>query len=142
MESKKVLHEVCTTIFERTPLSIPALFPTFIPLQDPRQLLTARRLQQVYEDVCTFVGLTPGEPSSPKGRGLTLVHAAEMAPVRRGWFSGLFGGDSTLDTQPARPPPVGLYMYGGVGVGKTMLMDLFASVSPPEFQVHRIHLFR
>lgn len=30
--------------------------------------------------------------------------------------------------------PRGLYMYGGVGTGKTMLMDLFAESAPPEFQ--------
>ena len=29
----------------------------------------------------------------------------------------------------------GLYMYGGVGVGKTMLMDLLAHSAPPNFQV-------
>ena len=29
----------------------------------------------------------------------------------------------------------GLYMHGGVGVGKTMLMDLLASSAPQEFQV-------
>lgn len=29
----------------------------------------------------------------------------------------------------------GLYMYGGVGVGKTMLMDLFVVSSAPEFRV-------
>ena len=29
----------------------------------------------------------------------------------------------------------GLYMYGGVGVGKTMLMDLLAHSAPYQFQV-------
>lgn len=29
----------------------------------------------------------------------------------------------------------GLYMFGGVGVGKTMLMDLFVFSSAPEFRV-------
>ncbi len=33
--------------------------------------------------------------------------------------------------------PRGLYMHGGVGVGKTMLMDLLASSAPQEFQVCR-----
>ena len=31
--------------------------------------------------------------------------------------------------------PQGLYIYGGVGTGKTMLMDLLAESAPPEFQV-------
>lgn len=101
-------------------------------------MLTARRLQKVFDDVCEYVGIPTGEPASPKGRGLTLVHAAETAPVRRGWFSGLFAAGGAAERPPV-PAPRGLYMYGGVGVGKTMLMDLFASVAPPEFQLQRIH---
>lgn len=34
-----------------------------------------------------------------------------------------------------RPSIKGLYMYGGVGCGKTMLMDLLVAAAPPEFQV-------
>ena len=30
--------------------------------------------------------------------------------------------------------PRGIYMWGGVGTGKTMLMDLLAESAPPEFQ--------
>lgn len=41
-----------------------------------------------------------------------------------------------LGGQAEKPKvPKGLYIYGGVGTGKTMLMDLFAEVAPPEFQV-------
>lgn len=35
----------------------------------------------------------------------------------------------------------GLYLYGGVGCGKTMLMDLFVQAAPPEFQVRRLFRF-
>ena len=56
-----------------------------------------------------------------------------------GWFSGLFGGGGKgreESTAAAAAPAVqGLYMYGGVGVGKTMLMDLLAKEAPPYFQV-------
>lgn len=37
----------------------------------------------------------------------------------------------TCGSQPVQ----GLYMYGGVGVGKTMLMDLFVFSATPEFRV-------
>ena len=33
--------------------------------------------------------------------------------------------------------PKGLYMYGGVGVGKTMLMDLLVKSAPSQFQACR-----
>lgn len=58
-----------------------------------------------------------------------------------GWFSGLFGGGGKRreeSTAAAAAPAVqGLYMYGGVGVGKTMLMDLLVKEAPPYFQVGR-----
>ena len=34
-----------------------------------------------------------------------------------------------------KPKLQGLYMWGGVGVGKTMLMDLLAHSAPRSFQV-------
>lgn len=44
----------------------------------------------------------------------------EANPVRK---TGLFGG---LFAKPA-PPPKGMYLWGGVGRGKSMLMDLFVN---------------
>lgn len=119
--------------------------PTRMPwLQDARQALTARKLQRVFEDVWDFLGLDPGR-SNRRGRGLTLVHAAEPASAKpRGWLSGLFGGGSHAAAAPqlaARPTPRGLYMYGGVGVGKTMLMDLLVQSAPPEFQASIMRAF-
>ena len=41
-------------------------------------------------------------------------------------------------SKPAAPDmPLGLYMYGGVGVGKTMLMDLLVKCAPSQFQACR-----
>jgi cell division protein ZapE len=63
-----------------------------------------------------------------------LARMLEAPPARPGFFSRLFGA--------APPPPRGLYLWGGVGRGKSMLMDLFfAHVRvPPARRVH-FHLF-
>ena len=34
-----------------------------------------------------------------------------------------------------QPAPKGLYMFGGVGTGKTMLMDLLVESAPTTFKV-------
>ena len=63
-----------------------------------------------------------------------LAHLAaglERPPQKKGLLGKLFGGDSA-------PPPKGLYLWGGVGRGKSMLMDLFyahVGISPRK----RIH---
>ncbi len=64
---------------------------------------------------------------------LERVRAGLEAPVKK---SGLFG----LFTKP--PEPVrGLYLWGGVGRGKSMLMDLFCdAVAAPKRRVH-FHAF-
>lgn len=54
------------------------------------------------------------------------AHAAR----RIGLFAGLFA-------RPV-PPPKGLYLWGGVGRGKSMLMDLFAEATQIE-QKRRVH---
>ncbi|XP_062195550.1 uncharacterized protein LOC133898814 [Phragmites australis] len=47
---------------------------------------------------------------------------------------------SRLITQPSTYAPVkGLYLYGGVGTGKTMLMDLFYEQLPANWRKKRIH---
>jgi hypothetical protein len=58
-------------------------------------------------------------------------------PNRLTGLSTLLQSSSGLAPQPGLPAPAvqGLYMYGGVGCGKTMLMDLFVKAAPPEFQV-------
>ena len=54
---------------------------------------------------------------------LDRIHAALLAPDRRGLFERLFGADGP-------PAPHGLYLWGGVGRGKTFLIDLFYDALP------------
>ncbi len=52
----------------------------------------------------------------------------------------LDGGSSSNERgQPA--PPKGLYMHGGVGTGKTMLMDLLVGSAPPDFKVGNLMIY-
>jgi len=85
-------------------------------------------------------------PPIPRRSGMTLFEAMDESPPPQprggggggGWLSSLFGGGggdgeggapspSSPSSFTAAPPgvPRGLYMHGGVGTGKTMLMDLF-----------------
>eukprot|EP00887_Chlorella_sp_A99_P004178 scaffold23.g4178.t1 len=107
---------------------------------DPRQEATITELQRVYEDL-----QERQEATSPRAAsGLTLLDAApKAAGSGRSWFSGLFGGgggaaaESTAAAGAANSVR-GLYMYGGVGVGKTFLMDLLAN-NPPDVELQRTH---
>jgi cell division protein ZapE len=68
---------------------------------DPVQERVVARLQAVYDQL-----------------------AAAGAPEKRGFFARLLGG-----SKPAAGPP-GLYIWGPVGRGKSMLMDLFFHDAP------------
>ncbi len=65
----------------------------------------------------------------------TIRTTLETAPPRRrGLLSGLF-------SKP-EPPPKGLYLWGGVGRGKSMLMDLFTgAVDIPQKRRVHFHAF-
>ncbi|MEN1928718.1 cell division protein ZapE [Luteimonas sp. MJ250] len=53
---------------------------------------------------------------------LDRVHEAVAGTPRRGWLARTFGG--------GEPAPQGLYLWGGVGRGKTFMVDLFYAGLP------------
>ncbi|KAF8812204.1 AFG1-like ATPase [Phlegmacium glaucopus] len=55
-------------------------------------------------------------------------------------LSRLFNRDSPIPVSPPESAPKGLYLYGDVGTGKTMLMDLFYETLPPSIKrKRRVH---
>lgn len=67
---------------------------------------------------------------------------ADLQPAPRSLFGSLFGGSKKTGVSLEIPEelPKGLYMYGDVGSGKTMLMDLFYDTAPPNItHKTRIH---
>ncbi len=67
---------------------------------------------------------------------LQLLHRRlrHHQPGDRGWRH-------RLGLAKPAPPPLGLYIFGGVGRGKTMVMDLFHDAAPTE-SVRRTHFHR
>ncbi len=93
-------------------------------------------LTQIYDDRVA-AGTLRADPAQhailPMLESLRLW-AEDNAGRKVGLFAGLFA-------RPPMPPP-GLYLWGGVGRGKSMLMDLFfeATSSPQKRRVH-FHAF-
>jgi len=69
----------------------------------------------------------------PALRELDRIHAALRAPVRGDWFKRFV--DASDDA------PRGLYLWGGVGRGKTFLVDLFFAALP-QADKRRTHFHR
>ena len=94
--------------------------------KDPRQENVMLELQRLFNEL---------EASAAPSTGLTMVEAiggGKGGGGGGGWLSSLFGSDGgSSSSAPASSSPRGLYMYGGVGTGKTMLMDVFSECTSP-----------
>eukprot|EP00455_Lapot_gusevi_P031675 TRINITY_DN3444_c0_g2_i4.p1 TRINITY_DN3444_c0_g2~~TRINITY_DN3444_c0_g2_i4.p1 ORF type:complete len:494 (+),score=109.86 TRINITY_DN3444_c0_g2_i4:65-1546(+) len=110
--------------------------------------------QNLHDELRTYRPPTPTEPTQPANSASTQSSSGWL-----GGFRSLFSSKSsefspTSSSSPAESTsPIdthsihtssgqlrGLYMYGGTGCGKTMLMDLFYdSVTVPERYRRRVH---
>lgn len=129
---------------------------------------TLRHLQLVYDNIAAYPAPV-AQRSSPQPSLATSSAPPKQSSSRSGgsWFSSMFSsGDddaspspfssgARASSSPASPSssaysaaplsvnsakPPGLYLYGGTGCGKTMMMDLFFDQAPmPLNRKKRIH---
>ncbi|KAK4548226.1 hypothetical protein LTR36_010096 [Oleoguttula mirabilis] len=98
---------------------------------DEHQRTLVQALQDLHDDLLEY--------NPPKVVQPTIE---SLQPKKKSFFGSLFGGgdDEMLKLQIPSELPKGLYMYGDVGSGKTMLMDLFYDTLPEHIQSKtRIH---
>ncbi|MBO9474615.1 AFG1 family ATPase [Shimia sp. R10_1] len=87
-------------------------------------------LPEIYAAKVADGTLTPDDAQTAVLPELERIRAALAKPTKKGWFR-----------KSVREPVQGLYLWGGVGRGKSMLMDLFVdSLSVPVRRVH-FHAF-
>ena len=87
--------------------------------QSPKQLYKKRLNKDLKPD--------PVQEKAVKALQRVYEEVLAYKPKKRGLFS------------KKGEPPKGLYMYGGVGRGKSMLMDLFFSCIPDDIPKRRVH---
>lgn len=89
---------------------------------DNCQIGTLREIQRLYDELCNSVHTCHLDRCSDPGK-----------TGRSRWLWSRFMPQSSVS------PVKGLYLYGGVGTGKTMLMDLFFDQLPCNWKKKRIH---
>ncbi|UWR22292.1 cell division protein ZapE [Sulfitobacter sp. S190] len=83
-------------------------------------------LRRTYEDLIAEGKLQPDPAQEAVMPEFDRIRDALMVPVKKGLF------------RRAPEPPKGLYLWGGVGRGKSMLMDLFVD-SLDDIPARRVH---
>jgi cell division protein ZapE len=91
-------------------------------------------LRALYDRKIAAGDLKPDGQQRTALRALERLYGDLMKPAPK----RLFGLDR-LGLGKREPAPRGVYLYGGVGRGKSMLMDLFYSSLPQDFPKRRVH---
>jgi cell division protein ZapE len=88
--------------------------------------------QALYRERCEAGAIRPDPAQAQALERLEALHRAlvDHAPTPRGWLARLVGGNVVA--------PKGLYLWGPVGRGKSLLMDLFFATAPVAHK-RRVH---
>ncbi|HQR48991.1 MAG TPA: AFG1/ZapE family ATPase, partial [Steroidobacteraceae bacterium] len=81
----------------------------------------AGSLARAYHESLQRHGYSPDRSQLHAVGKLDALHRRLHSPAPGGWFARMLATLRGPGTEPAR----GLYLWGGVGRGKTFLMDLF-----------------
>ena len=88
-----------------------------------------QRLTEIYDALCESGEISRDPAQEAALPELGRIQMAVSEPVQKGWF------------RKAPEPPKGLYIWGGVGRGKSMIMDMFVdALDVPARRVH-FHAF-
>ncbi|MCM2971021.1 cell division protein ZapE [Larsenimonas suaedae] len=96
---------------------------------DAAQEAAVKHLQRLYDDLMRTPAPTPAAKSGGSEGGL------------KGKMAGFFGRSKSAPEAPSTPAIAGLYFWGGVGRGKTYLVDTFHDSLPFERKM-RTHFHR
>ncbi|KAK0562172.1 ATPase [Tilletia horrida] len=106
---------------------------------DPHQRSIVKILQSLHDELKTYKQDPPKELSQEEIQ-------QQLQKKNKSFFASLFGGGADKDKEDqdeekvSEDVPKGLYLYGDVGTGKSMLMDLFYETLPANItRARRIH---
>lgn len=100
---------------------------------DKAQEEALQELQRLYEKVSE-------RKTGPKHSGLTLVDTVTTTGrTKLAWWQNVMDSMKETEQKKKYPDVKGVYLYGGVGTGKTMMMDLFLDALPIPVKSRRMH---